>query len=141
MSLFISQHIFCQIKGKTLNTTHVINDLRHLLPSVNFETLQTDQHNTKETHLKQTNINNCDEQFNDLLKSLFKNRYHTTEKLINTDEQCEFRTGERFPPLTDDELQQELRRFCKKLEWKDFQTILGNSFDAPITSHQPNITV
>ncbi len=108
---------------------------------MNFETLQTDQHNTKETHLKQTNVNNCDEQFNDLLKSLFKNQYHTTEKLINTDEQCEFRTGERFPPLTDDELQQELRQFCTKIEWKDIQTILGNSFDAPITSHQPNITV
>jgi hypothetical protein len=138
MSLFISQHIFCQIKGKTLNTTHVINDLRHLLPSVNFETLQSDQHNTKENHLKQANVNNCDEH---LLKSLFKNQYHTTEKLINTDEQCEFRTGERFLPLTDDELQQELRQFCKKLEWKDIQTILGNSFDAPITSHQPNITV
>lgn len=74
----------------------------------------------------------------DLLASSIKN---TTEKLINTDEQCEFRTGERFRPLTDDELEQELRQFCTKIEQKDLKIILGNSFDAPITSHRPDLTV
>jgi len=75
---------------------------------------------------------NCGEQQNDLFKSLFKNQYNTTEKLINTDEQCEFRQGERFPPLTDDELEQELRQLCTKFEWKDIKTVRRKSSDVPV---------
>jgi hypothetical protein len=77
---------------------------------------------------------NCGGQQTDLLNSLIKNQYNTTEKLINTDEQCEFRQGERFPPLTDHELEQELRQFCTKFEWKDIKTVLGKSFDVTLQS-------
>ncbi|CAF4175904.1 unnamed protein product [Rotaria sp. Silwood2] len=138
-------------KGKTLNINLMIDDLHHILPSVNFDTLLKDEQNTKENDLKQTYSNEteifsrkylitCNEQQNDLLKSFIKNQYYTTEKQINTDEQCEFRTGERFRPLTDNELEQELRRFCTKFEQKSIETILGKSFVAPITSHQMNIS-
>jgi hypothetical protein len=65
-----------------------------------------------------------------------KNQFYTTEKLINTDEQCEFRIGERFPPLTDTELEQELRQFDTKSEPNDVETILDKSFETPI-----NLTV
>ncbi|CAF3398807.1 unnamed protein product [Rotaria sp. Silwood1] len=141
----------CLIKGKTLNINLIINDLHHILPSVNFDKLLTDQQNIKETILKQTYstereiflknyLTTCNEQQKDLIKLFIQNQYYTTEKQINTDEQCEFRIGERFPPLTDHELEQELRRFCTKFEQKNIETILGKSFDAPIISHQTNIS-
>jgi hypothetical protein len=91
--------------------------------------------------ISRSNLINCSEQQNDLLKTLFKNQYNTTEKLINTDEQCEFRQGERFPPLTDNELEQELRRFRTKFEWKDIKTVLGKSFNVPTTFHPQDDTV
>ncbi len=120
----------CQFQGKTLNNCPIFDDLRHRLPLVNFETLLTDRQNSKETEfISNSNLINCGEQQNDLLISFFKNQYNTTEKLINTDEQCEFRQGERFPPLTDDELEQELRQFCTKFESKDIKTVPEKSFD------------
>ena len=95
---------------------------------MNFETLLTDRQNTKETDLNQTNPTYCGEKPNDLLASSIKNQYHTIEKLINTDQQCEFRTGERFRPLPDNELEPELHQRCTKFELKDIKTILGKSF-------------
>ncbi|CAF3551851.1 unnamed protein product [Rotaria sordida] len=138
-------------KGKILNINLIIDDLHHILPLVNFDTLLINQQNTKETDLKQTYSNEteifsrkysitCNEQQNDLLKSLIKNQFYTTEKQINTDEQCEFQTGERFRPLTDNELEQELRRLYTKFEQKTIETILGKSFDASIIPHQTNIS-
>ena len=81
---------------------------------------------------------NCGEEQNDLWQSATQNKYNTTEKLINTDEQCEFRPGERFPPLTDHELEEELRQFSTKFEWKD---VLGKSFDVPLPFHRTDNTV
>jgi hypothetical protein len=135
------------MKGKDPNL--IIADLRHLLPSINFETFLTDRQNTKkETDFQQSNLNetefisrsnviNCGEQF---LHPWTENHYYTTEKLINTDEQCEFPPGERFPRLTDNELEEELRRFCTTFKWKDIKTVLGKSF-APLTHPQLTNTV
>ena len=72
---------------------------------------------------------------------MIRNQFYTTEKQINTDEQCEFQTGERFCPLTDNELEQELHRLCTKFERKNIETILGKSFDASIIPYQTNISV
>ncbi|CAF4390408.1 unnamed protein product, partial [Adineta steineri] len=88
--------------------------------------------NEKQTNSNEINIQNCHGQPIDLLHPT------ATEKLINTDDQCEFPSGERFPPLTNDELEQELQQFCPKFKWKDIKTILGKSFHAPILSHQVN---
>lgn len=130
----------------------IFEDLRRLLPSINFKTFATNQPDKTERNLKQAYFNetefiskstliNCGEQQNDLLNSSIKNQYNTTEKLINTDEQCQFRLGERFPPLTDTELEEELHRLCTKFKWKDIKIILGKSFNVSTTSHLPNHTV
>jgi hypothetical protein len=143
----ISQLAFSLIKGKDLKTSPIFNDLRLRFPSVNFERLLTQetdrkQENSNETDtLASTNLLNCGDLKNNLLESTITNQFYTTEKSINTDEQCEFRTGERFPPLTETELEQELRQFCTKFEWKDVENVLGESFDAPINLHQADITV
>ncbi|CAF3529113.1 unnamed protein product [Adineta steineri] len=122
-----------QVYSMTLKRNHLIDELHHLVPLVKFETLLLDQTtNVQQTNPDEINIQNCHGQPIDLLHPT------TTEKLINTDEQCEFPTGERFPPLTDDELEQELQQFCPKFKWKDIKTILGKSFHAPILSHQVN---
>ncbi|CAF4445404.1 unnamed protein product [Rotaria socialis] len=140
------------IQGKFSRNNSIVDDLHHLLPSINFDVLFSDQQNVEQNnlnrkHTKETDIlsrtppTNCHEQHqHDLLKSYIKKYYHTTEKQINTDERCEFRPGERFPPLADHEFEQELRRFCTKLEQKTIETILGKSFDARITPQQTNIT-
>ncbi|CAM4805667.1 unnamed protein product [Rotaria magnacalcarata] len=140
------------IKGKFLSNNSIIDDLHHLLPSINFDALvsskqNVEQNNLNKNHTQETDIlsrtrpTNCHEQHqHDLLKSYIKKYYHTTEKQINTDERCEFRPGERFPPLTDHELEQELRGFCTKLEQETIETILGKSFDIRITPQQTSIT-
>ncbi|CAF2115260.1 unnamed protein product [Rotaria magnacalcarata] len=140
------------IKGKFLSDNSIIDDLHHLLPSINFDALVSNRQNVEQNNLNKnhtqemdilsrTRPTNCHEQHqHDLLKSYIKKYYHTTEKQINTDERCEFRPGERFPPLTDHELEQELRGFCTKLEQETIETILGKSFDIRITPQQTSIT-
>lgn len=76
-----------------------------------------------------------------LWKLFIKNRYSTTEKQINTDQRCIFRSGERFSPLTDHEFQEELNQLNTNLEPETIKTILGESFKASVISHPKNITV
>lgn len=73
--------------------------------------------------------------------NLIKTSWMTTEKLLNTDEQCPFPTGEHLPPLTDIELETELNQYCPTLQRNDIQNILGKAFHVSITSHLSDQTV
>lgn len=130
-----------QIKGRSLNTSVIINDLRHRLPLVNFDTFLTDQQKINFNETEFISKTNCGQQPDDLFNLFIKNQYNTTEKLINTDERCEFRPGERFPPLTDNELVQELNQLCTKFTWKDIKTVFGKSFNVQTTLRPIDNTV
>ena len=124
-----------------MNTSVIIDDLRHRLPLINFDTFLTDQQKTSFNEPEFISRTNCGQQPDDLFNLYMKNQYSTTEKFVNTDERCEFRPGERFPPLTDDELTQQLNQLCKKFKRKDIKTIFEKSFTIPKTHHPTDNTV
>lgn len=130
----------------------ILDDLRRIFPSITFEPslinklknkmMDLDGGDSKERELNfESTLNRCGGQQNDLINPWIEKRWTTTEKLINTDEQCEFQIGEHFPPLTDIELEEELNRLYTKFQWKDVHNILGKTFNVSITSHSSDHTV
>ena len=130
----------------------ILNDLHRIVPSMNFEPSFIDRlrnkklgHEGGDSNGKefdtQLTLTLCSGQQDDLINPLIKTPWMTTEKLLNTDEQCAFQTGEHLPPLTDIELQEELSQYCTKFQWDDIQNILGKAFHVSITSHPSDHTV
>ncbi|UJR26723.1 hypothetical protein I4U23_008038 [Adineta vaga] len=129
-----------------IQTTSVIDDLHQYIPSINFKELRIDQHaNLKQTDSNEKDVSSeinlkyCGIELDDLRRPFNENQYHTVEKRINTDEQCEFRSNEQFYRFTDDEFKPELRQFCTEFQWQDTKPISDRRADAQIISAQPDL--
>lgn len=128
-----------------MSTNSIVDYFRQYFPSINFEALSTIQSNLNKFHCQpidfneiefvhRSNLVNCGEEELSTSSLILNNRYNTLEKLIHTDEQCEHRPHQRYPPLNEHELEEELRQFCKNIDSNDIKIVLGSSFNVPITS-------
>ncbi|CAF1119049.1 unnamed protein product [Adineta ricciae] len=140
---FLKYIKFDRLRFLLQNNTANTNNLPHCIPSINFEKLRVGQQTPSKQRdsdevpfISQIDGKNCGIQLNDLLKPLNERQYHTAEKLINTDEICEFPPRKRLRPMITNELKPESRQLCTASHWT---TVLVNESKSPDPIEQTSI--